>query len=70
MKAIFVVGRFSRTTYGPFQSEGLAQSFIRSQLGSSTRYYDTTVEPPKAARAQSCNGIVVAPWSPKGSVQA
>jgi len=67
---IFVIGRFSRTTYGPFGSEPLAQSFIRTELGSSTRFYETAVEPPKAARAKSCNGMVLLPWSPKGSVRA
>lgn len=40
-RSIFVVGKYSRTPYGPFQSEALAQSFIRVQLGSSTRYYET-----------------------------
>lgn len=39
--SIIVVGRFSRTKYGPFDTEAQAQSFIRVQLGSSTRYYDT-----------------------------
>jgi hypothetical protein len=38
---IYVVGRYTGTTYGPFESEGLAQSFIRVELGSSTRYYET-----------------------------
>lgn len=63
--ALFVVGRHTRTTYGPFeaptmaQAEALAQAFIRHDLRSSNRYYETAVETPKAARKAACNRMIV-----------
>jgi hypothetical protein len=43
---IYVVGRYTGTTYGPFTDERLAQAFIRHELGSSTRYYETFASVP------------------------
>ena len=66
MKAIFVVGRFSRTVYGPFESEPKAQSFIRTELGSSTRFYDTTTDrPTSSARSLNYGGVFAAPKGPR-----
>lgn len=64
---IYVVGKHTRTTYGPFASEAQAQAFIRVELRSGHRYYETAVQPPKAARKRACNGIVVAPFTSIGA---
>ena len=44
MLRIYVVGRFTGTAYGPFWSEAAAQSFIRVELRSTNRQYETVAE--------------------------
>lgn len=40
-----VVGRWSRTTYGPFGSVAEAESFLRTSLRATERQYDIVVSP-------------------------
>lgn len=39
-RGFVVVGRWSRTVYGPFESVGKAESFIRVSLRSNLRLYE------------------------------
>ena len=57
---IYVVGRYTGTTYGPFAEDRQAQSFIRAELGSSSRYYETFRADDLPARARKA---AVAAWA-------